>query len=274
MPPLLDLPDEHSCHLTFFVVGADAATPRPPVASHDHRTRTRGRQSLVRPRVLIKRRSRDGISAGIGRAQEAIFAAAGKRQRRYRGPAFSWSPTLLEVLAEGGYVCDASTLPTYLGRLSRAYFHAMSRQREAQRRQHRDLFGTFSDGFRAVHPFQAGPDENPGDADTADQHAIPHELLYLPESVLHRRMRAYLRLALELCRRTGVSLVSSCTRSKCWAPKTRGRPPSLDMDFPTERKRAVFREVLATLVEQFTLVPMSSHGRRRTCAGAPRLTWA
>ncbi len=39
----------------------------------------------------------------------------GQRPVGFRGPGFSWSPELLELLSTRGYLYDASTLPTFLG---------------------------------------------------------------------------------------------------------------------------------------------------------------
>ena len=75
----------------------------------------------------MQRGSRQEISVEIDTAETAIVAATGTRPIGYRGPGFSWSPMLLEVLAERGYQYDASTLPTYLGPIARAYPLATAR---------------------------------------------------------------------------------------------------------------------------------------------------
>ena len=90
---------------------------------------------------------RDQIVADLVAAEDAIAEATGERPLGFRGPGFSWSPQLLEVLAERGYLYDASTLPTYLGPLARAYFLATARISTEQRRQREDLFGSFRDGL-------------------------------------------------------------------------------------------------------------------------------
>ena len=55
----------------------------------------------------------------LERTETAVQRATGQRPIGFRGPGYSWSTTLLEILADRGYLYDASTLPTYLGPLAR-----------------------------------------------------------------------------------------------------------------------------------------------------------
>ena len=50
---------------------------------------------------------------------------------------------ILEVLVENDYLFDASTLPTFLGPLARAYYFRKSDLTEAEREKRRKLFGGF-----------------------------------------------------------------------------------------------------------------------------------
>ena len=267
MPPLLDLLDEHSCRLTFFVVGADAAEPKtvPWLRMITERGHEVGNHSFNHE-CWMQRCSRDEISSEIGRAEEAIVAATGERPLGYRGPAFSWSPVLLEVLAERGYLYDASTLPTYLGPLARAYFLATARLSAEQRRLHRDLFGSFRDGMRPVHPYRwrlpSGRELLEIPVTTIPVVKTPFHMSYLIYLSRFSRglMRAYLRLALEMCLRTGVNPSFLLHPLDFMGPQ---HAPELaffpGMHLPAAHKRAIVREVFATLAAHFTLVPMSSH---------------
>jgi peptidoglycan-N-acetylglucosamine deacetylase len=267
MPPLFDLLDEHSCRITFFVVGADAAAPTkaPWIRMINERGHEVGNHSFNHE-CWMQRYSRDDINSDLARAEEAIVAATGTRPRGYRGPAFSWSPTLLDVLAERGYVYDASTLPTYLGPLARAYFLATARLTPEQRRQHRDLFGSLRDGVRPVYTYkwQLAPGkfllEIP--VTTIPFLKTPFHMSYL--LFLSRfslgLMRAYLRSALQLCLRTGVNpsflLHPLDLLDLDHAPELAFFP---GMDLSAGHKRQVVHEVISTLAAHFTLVPMSSH---------------
>ena len=111
-----------------------ARSPRP----QDHRLRRGVRRDAPGQRAAAPRdRRARGTRSGITRSPTSAgcICTAGERLRRRRsdarrrrsapppgrrpigfpGPGFSWSPDLLEVLAERGYRYDASTLPTYLG---------------------------------------------------------------------------------------------------------------------------------------------------------------
>jgi peptidoglycan/xylan/chitin deacetylase (PgdA/CDA1 family) len=267
MPPLLDLLDEHACRITFFVVGVDAADPKniPWLRMITARGHEVGNHSFNHE-CWMQRGSHDEILTEIRRAEEAITAATGERPLGYRGPAFSWSPTLLDVLAERGYLYDASTLPTFLGPIARAYFLAAARLSAEQRQQHRDLFGSFRDGFRPVHVYRwrlpSGRPLLEIPVTTMPIVKTPFHMsymLYLSRFSLGL-MRAYLRLALQLCLRTGVNpsflMHPLDFLGLEHAPEVAFFP---GMDLPLAHKQAVVHEVMTTLAAHFRLVPMSSH---------------
>jgi peptidoglycan-N-acetylglucosamine deacetylase len=270
MPPLLDLFDEHSCRVTFFVIGADAAVSKnvPWLRMITERGHEVGNHSFNHE-CWMQRYPRDEINSEIGRAEEAIVAATGERPVGYRGPAFSWSPTLLEVLAERGYLYDASTLPTYLGPLARAYFLATAGLSAEQRRRHRDLFGSFRDGMRPVHTYRwrlaSGRVLLEIPVTTIPVVKTPFHMSYLIYLSQFSRglMRTYLRTALALCLRTGVNpsflLHPLDILGREDAPELAFFP---GMDLPVAHKRAVVREVIDTLAAHFTLVTMSSHAEQ------------
>ena len=76
--------------------------------------------------------TREQLTEEIINAENAIAAVCSQRPRGFRGPGYSWSETLLEVLAARDYLFDASTLPTYLGPLARAYYFATAGKAIAQ----------------------------------------------------------------------------------------------------------------------------------------------
>ena len=267
MPPLLDLLDGMACRITFFVVGADAANPEngPWLRMITARGHEVGNHSFEHE-CWLHRYSREQIDTEIGRAEDAIIAATGERPLGFRGPGFSWSPVLLEVLAQRGYRYDASTLPTYLAPLARAYFMATSRLSAEQRRQRRDLFGSFRDGMRPVGAYRwrlpAGRELLEIPVTTVPFVKTPFHMSYLIylSRFSRKLMRAYLRTALELCRWTGVNpsflLHPLDVLDAGHAPELRFFP---GMDVPADAKRALVQDVIAMLAEHFTLVPMSSH---------------
>jgi hypothetical protein len=222
----------------------------------------------------MQRSSRQEISLEIDRAETAITAATGQRPSGYRGPAFSWSPVLLEVLAERGYRYDASTLPTYLGPMARAYFLATARLDAEERRRHRDLFGSFHDGRRPVKPYlwrlPTGRNLLEIPVTTIPGIKMPFHMSYLIYLSQASRglMRAYLRTALQLCLRAGVSPSFLLHPLDFLGPE---HAPELTffpgMSLSGAHKRSIVREVIVMLAERFTLVPISTHAAEALALG-------
>src|SRR5690606_8733112 len=53
-----------------------------------------------------------------------------------------------------GYAYDASTLPTFIGPLARAWYLARADLSADERRKRSLLFGTMRDGLRPIRPYQ------------------------------------------------------------------------------------------------------------------------
>ncbi|MFL5492784.1 MAG: polysaccharide deacetylase family protein [Gemmatimonadales bacterium] len=267
LPPLLDLLDEARCRITFFLIGADAAAPEnlPWLELITARGHEVGNHSFEHD-CWLHLLSRTQLEHDLLAAEQAITAATGQRPCGFRGPGFSWSPALLEVLAANGYMYDASTLPTYLGPLARAYFLATARLTPEQRRQRRALFGSFRDGLRPVGAYRwqlpSGRSLLEIPVTTIPVVKTPFHLSYLIYLSRFSRtlMEGYLRTALGMCRWTGVTpsflLHPLDLLSGEQVPSLRFFP---GMDVGATRKRALFRQVLGMLAQQFTLVPMSAH---------------
>src|SRR6185436_7346742 len=93
------------------------------------------------------------IEEEIIEAEEAIFKAIGQRTNSFRGPGFSWSNNLLEVLQKRNYKFDASILPTYISPLMRRYYFWNSKLSKEERKSRKELFGSFKEGFYPLKPF-------------------------------------------------------------------------------------------------------------------------
>ena len=139
------------------------------------------------------------------RAENAIEAATGCRPNGFRGPGFSLSETTLRVLAERGYRYDASTLPTFLGPLARAYYFMTARLTPEEREERRKLFGGFAEGLRPVRPYRWKLD----DANLLEIPVTTLPFLRIPMHVSYvlyaaslspAFARAYFSTALQLCR--------------------------------------------------------------------------
>jgi peptidoglycan/xylan/chitin deacetylase (PgdA/CDA1 family) len=93
------------------------------------------------------------LEAELASAEAHIVRATGRRPMGFRGPGFSVSATTLRVLARRGYAYDASTLPSFIGPLARAYYLATGRFNAEQRERLSRLFGGWRDGFQPLKPF-------------------------------------------------------------------------------------------------------------------------
>ena len=253
--------------ITFFIVGFDATREanRPALASLAARGHEVGNHSFWHEYTLY-REPVHRIDEEIARAEAAIVSATGQRPIGYRGPGFTWSSNVLEVLARRGYSYDASTLPTYLAPLARWYFLATAKLTAEQREQRQGLFGSFTDGLRSVRPYRW----NVGDGrslleipvTTMPLVKLPFHLSYL--QFLARRstkvMLAYLRTAIATCRWGKVQpsfLLHPL--DLLGGDEVRGLEFFPGMDLPTRRKLELTKTVLGVLAEHFTLVPMSEH---------------
>jgi hypothetical protein len=149
VPRALDLLDDLGVRITFFIVGQDAAMPQHDdalgsIATHGHEI---GNHSFHHE-PWMHRRSDAEIIEELARAEESIQRATGEHPRGFRGPGFTRSKALLEILAGRNYIYDASSLPTFIGPLARAYYFRSAKLSREQAREREDLFGKLSDGLR------------------------------------------------------------------------------------------------------------------------------
>jgi peptidoglycan/xylan/chitin deacetylase (PgdA/CDA1 family) len=155
VPRVLELLSRLNLRITFFVVGLDAAQPknRPSlerIAAAGHEI---GNHSL-RHEPWLHLYSEEALDDELAQAEAHIEAATGRRPDAFRGPGYSLSAAALRVLIRRGYRYDASTFPTFLGPLARAYYFATARLSAEERRQRAGLFGSLRDGLRPLRPFR------------------------------------------------------------------------------------------------------------------------
>lgn len=278
IPRALDVLDRLGIRITFFVVGFDATRGenQPHLRAIAERGHEIGNHSFAHE-CWLHRYSAAELEADIGKAEAAIRAATGQQPTGFRGPGFSWSAELFEVLVRRHYIYDASTFPTFLGPLARLYFLASTDLSAEERVQRASLFGSFRDGFRPNEPYRW---DLPGDRTLLE---IPVTTVPVIKTPFHMSyllylsrfstglMRAYLHGALAACRATRLEpsflLHPLDLLGADQVPQLSFFP---GMDLIGARKEKLFAEVLGVLASRFELVTMGEQASGLLAGG--RLT--
>lgn len=278
VPRVLHFLKERSLRITFFLVGQDAALARNErllrsIAEAGHEI---GNHSFHHE-PWLHLYSRSEIERELGLAEANIERVAGRRLRGFRGPGYSVSDMVTEVLASRGYQYDASTLPTFLGPPARAYYFLSSRLNSAQREQRNRLYGHWRDGLRPLAPHRWGNDprsvwEIP--VTTMPVFRTPFHLSYLIWLASYSRSlsRAYLRTALALCRVRHVNpsflLHPLDFLDYREAPELAFFP---GIKVPLEHKLEIAGFALARLAERYRIVTLGEHASDIESANSARV---
>ena len=263
VPHALRLLAEHDLRITVFVVGQDALRDENQTALRSIVTAGHeiGNHSFHHE-PWLQRYSTTQLIAELDQAEAALANITSQPLRGFRGPGYSLSADVLRQLQTRGYRYDASTLPTFLGPLARAYYFFKADLSSDQAADRKQLFGSWSDGLRPLKPYRW---------DLPEPHLIeipvttmpivraPFHFSYILYLALYSRRLAkwYFRFALWLCRRFRV------------APSLLLHPldfvggdevDQLDF-FPAMRmagtdKRALISELLGLLTKHFCVLPM------------------
>ena len=269
LPLALDIMDRLGLKITFFIVGQDAALSKnhASLRSIVERGHEVGNHSFDHE-PWLHLYDKDRIRLEISRAEDCIASVTGQKPLGFRGPGFSWSHDVLEVLREREYLYDASTLPTYIGPLARAYYLWTSELSAAEKKKRGELFGTFKDGLRPVKPFLWGLASGKTILEipvtTVPLFKVPFHLSYLIYLSRFSKtlMSSYLRMALAMCRLTGTApsfLLHPLDLIGCDQVKELAFFPG--MDLTGRAKQSLFEMVLGELSRHFTLAGMSAHAR-------------
>lgn len=277
VPRILQLLESEGLRITFFIVGQDAALSQHrsvlrAIAEAGHEI---GNHSFHHESWLHTY-SPNEIRSELETAEQAIFNATGLRTRGFRGPGFSLSTSVLQVLSEMGYDYDASTWPTFIGPLARSYYMRTKQFTDEERAERSVLFGTLSDGIRPLNAYQWGPPaagliEVP--VSTFPLFRIPIHLSYM----LYLRgfsptlARLYMRMAFHafrLARKSPSFLLH--TLDFLGAEDVKGLEFFPAMNVESQVKVEFAREVLRTYKSLFEVVTVSEHAEA-TRAASPRI---
>jgi peptidoglycan-N-acetylglucosamine deacetylase len=274
VPRVVEFLKKRNLTITWFIVGQDASMP----AHHDilrqitdagHEV---GNHSFQHePWLHLYPESE--IEAELIKTEDAIEQATGQRPLGFRGPGFSLSPTVLNVLKRRGYEYDCSTFPTYLGPLARAYYFMTAKLPKEEKAKRSKLFGTISDGFRPLKPYDWKLNngsllEIP--VTTMPLFKVPIHLSYLLYLSKFSPFvaRQYFRMALLFCRiaRTQPSiLLHPLDFMGCDDDNDLSFFPA--MDIPSEKKLKWCSDFFEMLTNTFDCVPMGEHAKRLQQAG-------
>ncbi len=280
VPRALEFLRQRQLQITFFVVGQDAAQDKNynALASLSAAGHEIGNHSFHHESWLHLYTEAE-IEQEIALAESHIERVTGCRPVGFRGPGYSFSAAVLRVLARRGYQYDASTFPSYLGPLSRAYYFMTAKLTKAEREKRKALFGGFKDGLQPLKPYRW---QTEGDrtlveipVSTMPIFKIPIHFSYILYLAVFSAPIAllYFRIALLLCRLTGIQ------PSLLLHPLdflTREDVPALaffpGMNLPTAKKLKVLGQAIDMLNHQFQVLPMGQHAQRVSRQRLPVLT--
>ena len=266
VPRVLRFFDERELTITFFVVGQDAALDKNREAFHllGESRHEIGNHSFHHEPWMHHHAEKE-VDSEIAAAEENIERATGRTPVGFRGPGFSVSHTLLKVLCQRGYRYDASTFPTFLGPLARAYFFMTADLSFEEKEKRKQLFGRFGEGFRPLNPYRFIMDEN-------SIIEIPVTTMPLFRTPIHGSYllylagyspglaRAYFNTALRFCLWTGVQpslLLHPLDFMGCDDTDALSCFPAMRVS--SETKISWVGEYLQTLAKSFSIRTMTDH---------------
>lgn len=267
VPRVLRFLDQRKLKITFFIVGTDAERPENAgalasitasgheVGNHSHRHEP-----------WLHLYSDEEVEAEISRAEAAIAAVTGQRPSGFRGPGFSLSEPVLATLKKRGYRYDASTFPTFLGPLARAYYFFTAKLSQEERQQRKSLFGGVREGLRPLRPYRWRLDEGPLleiPVTTMPLFRVPFHVSYLLYLASFSPLvaRLYFSSAILLCRLTGVQPSLLLHPLDFLGADDRLAPLKFfpGMDIPAATKLGWISDFLAAYAQHFQVLPLGAH---------------
>ncbi|MCW0219735.1 MAG: polysaccharide deacetylase family protein [Prosthecobacter sp.] len=207
-PRILDTMKRAGLRITVFVVGKDASLEKNheslrsfaeaghEIANHSH---------MHEPWLHLY--SAAELQADFEQAEAAIHQATGQKPLGFRGPGFSTSPAVRDLLIQRGYSYDASLFPTVMGPVARAYFFLTSNLPSEEKAKRKGLYGNFSSAFSPLEPYQIQPGLLEMPVTTMPVFRTPIHLSYLLFLAQYSLplARAYWDMAVTMCRLTKVA---------------------------------------------------------------------
>jgi peptidoglycan/xylan/chitin deacetylase (PgdA/CDA1 family) len=270
VPRALEFFKERNLNITFFIVGQDAALEKNyealaqiPLAGHEIANHS------FRHEPFLHLYSKEELIEELQKTEEAIEKSTGQIPKGFRGPGFSLSPTVLEVLAERNYEYDCSTFPTYIAPIARAYYLLKSPGMPAEEREKlKKLYGNFSDGFQSLKPYKwqvGGKEIIEIPVTTLPLFKTPIHATYVIylSSFSKLAARTYWKTAVKMCKMTGTQLSLLLHPLDFLSgedvPELKFFP---GMNLPIEQKLEFVSEMLEEFGKDFEIVNMRQHAQK------------
>jgi hypothetical protein len=270
VPRILDFLERRNQKITFMIVGQDAALEKnhaalKSIAAAGHEI---GNHTF-KHEPWLHLYSPEEIEEDLAIAEEHIYRVTGFRPVGFRGPGFSISTAVMEILARRGYLYDGSTFPTYLGPLARAYYFMTAKLTPEEKAQRKELFGTFRGGLRTNRTYvwrTNGIELIEIPVTTMPVVKLPIHISYVVYlSVFSTRLALwYFNMALDICLLAGIepSLLLhplDFLGSDDNIPELAFFP---GMRLRSDKKMKVVSDALALLAEKFSITTMQEHALR------------
>jgi hypothetical protein len=276
VPRFLEVLDGFGWKITVFVVGQDAALEKnrealQMIADADHEIANHS----FSHEPWLHLYTRQQVEDEIDRAAESIENATCSLPRGFRGPGYSLSSDVLNVLTDRDYLYDASTFPTFLGPLARTYYFFKSDLSEDEKTQRKQLFGGVRDGLQPLKPYYW----DSGDGSLVEIPVSTMPFLKLPIHFSYQLYLAtfsrsiatlYFRASLVMCRLAGLQpsllLHPLDFLGHEDAPELNFFP---SMNIDASRKSDFLKNLLAIVGRHFSVVNMRTHRRNCTDRALP-----
>jgi peptidoglycan-N-acetylglucosamine deacetylase len=155
VPRILRLFDVLKLRVTIFIVGRDAESmpERDLLQSFVKSEHEIGNHSFDHA-LDFHRYSSAQLENDFARSEAAISTLGAASPRGFRGPSFRLSREILEMLSARAYQYDASTFPTCIGPLARAWQRVFFNLSDEEKAVQSGMFGNFSDARRPLGPYE------------------------------------------------------------------------------------------------------------------------
>ena len=274
VPRVLDFFKARDMIITFFVVGRDAVQEQnhellKSIAAAGHEV---GNHSFQHE-PWLHLYDDSALEAEIVRTEEAIEHVIGKKPIGFRGPGFSLSKETLRQLASRGYLYDASTNPSILSPVSRAYYFLTANLDEEEKKLRKSYGGTLRDGLRSLRPYRWNlPPDNLIEipVTTMPLFRVPIHVSYLVclSLISSKLAMAYLRMALLLCRLRRIQpsiLFHPTDFLGCGDADELAFFPG--MKLPHEKKLDLMNQIFDLLSAKFSILTMEQHAQHAMKGG-------